>query len=112
MLLVAGAVGVLLGSGCEAPAPSPSTAAAPTRAGEAPAGSVEDLLAKIDAFPKDAATATLYVPQSLTLKGQPVDSAIGMAVVGDRILSRQLWPNGFEQRPAGRLYRYTNKEPE
>jgi hypothetical protein len=74
---------------------------------EPASGTIEDLFAKVDALPAGTKTFELYVPNSLTMKGQPVAQNLAMALVLDRILGKKLYPDGFEQKENGRLYRYT-----
>jgi len=72
-------------------------------------GTIEDLLAKVDAIPEGTKTFELYVPQSLTMEGRSVAQNLAMAVVLDRLLGKGLCPDGFVQRPTGRLYKYKPK---
>ena len=45
------------------------------------------------------------------MKGQPVAQDLAMAVVLDRLLGKNLFPDGFEQKGNGRLYRYKAEPP-
>jgi hypothetical protein len=74
---------------------------------EPASGTIEDLFAKVEAIPEGTKTFELYVPNSLTMKGQPVSQNLAMALVLDRILGKKLYPDGFEQKETGRLYKYT-----
>jgi hypothetical protein len=69
-------------------------------------GSVEELLAKVEALPEGTKSFELFVPQDLTMQGRPVAQNMAMALVLDRLLGRGLFPDGFEQRPTGRRYKY------
>jgi hypothetical protein len=72
---------------------------------EPASGAVEALLAQVEAIPAGTKSFELFVPQSLTLEGRPIDQNPAMAVV-DRLLGKGLFPDGFEQRPTGRRYKY------
>lgn len=69
-------------------------------------GTIEDLLSQIEAIPAGTKSFRLFVAQSLTLKGEPIDQSPAMAVVLDKLLGKDLFPDGFEQRPTGRWYKY------
>lgn len=69
-------------------------------------GSIEDLIRRVDATDPSATSFSLYVPSQLTWEGHSVPSDMAMAVVLDRLLGAGFMPAGFEQRDAGRLYRY------
>lgn len=89
------------------PAPPPANGAA----GEPSSGSVEALCARVEALPADVRTFELFVPQRLTQDGRPVRHESAMAVVETRLLRRQLIPDGLDQRPTGRIYKYTADSP-
>src|SRR5689334_7827295 len=72
-------------------------------------GTLEDLFAKVEALPDGSRAFEMYVPNSLTMKGQPIAQNLAMALVMDRILAKKLYPDGFEQKQDGRLYRYTSE---
>jgi len=72
-------------------------------------GSVENLLTSVDGIAKDQSSFELFVPNQLTLKGQPIRQDVAMAIVLDRILKHGLFPVGFEERQGGRLYKYKNR---
>lgn len=74
-------------------------------------GTVESLLEAVEAVPDttiaDAPSEyTLWVPESLTMQGNPVMMDIAMAVVLDKLLGKDFFPDGFEQGDGGRLYKY------
>ena len=70
-------------------------------------GTIEDLFAKVEALPEGTKGFELYVPNNLTMKGQPVAQNLAMALVLDKILGKKLYPDGFEPKSNGRLYKYT-----
>ena len=74
-------------------------------------GTVEELVARVDALPADAKALELWVPDRLSLKGKPVPQDLAMAIVVDRLLGRGLYPNGFVQGDGGRTYRYSPQPP-
>lgn len=74
-------------------------------------GTVEELLIKVEALPANTTTFMLFVPQALTLRGQPVPQDVAMAIVVDRLLGKGLFPNGYDQRSTGRRYRYGSTPP-
>jgi hypothetical protein len=69
-------------------------------------GTVEALVAKVEALPPEATTLELFVPQNVTLQGRPVPQDLAMALVVDKLLARGLFPRGFDQRQTGRRYKY------
>lgn len=71
-----------------------------------PAGTTESLLAQIDAIPAGTHSFELFVPQSLTWEGRPIDKKLAMAMVLDKLLGKGLFPDGFDQQPTGRRYKY------
>ena len=77
-------------------------------ANEPSSGTVESLLAQIDALPEGQGQFELFVPRDLRMQDCPVAQDLAMAVVLDRLLGRGLFPDGFEQWPSGRLYRYAS----
>jgi hypothetical protein len=48
----------------------------------------------------------LWVPQQLTLRGQPVLPEVAMAIILDKILCKGYEPDGFAEAESGRIYRY------
>jgi hypothetical protein len=76
------------------------------RPGSPSHGTVEGLLSQIDSFDPDAKSAQLWVPESLSLDGRPVGPDVAMAVLGDKLLSENLYPNGFREGEGGRTYLY------
>ena len=69
-------------------------------------GTVEELLAKVEAMPAGTSTFELFVPAELTLEGRSIRPDLAMALVVDQLLARGLFPRGFDQRPTGRRYKY------
>jgi hypothetical protein len=72
-------------------------------------GTVEALLREIESWPADASSAELWVPQHLTLNGDPVLQDAAMAIVVDKILGIGLFPDGLSEGAGGRLYRYARE---
>ncbi len=70
------------------------------------AGTVEELLREIGSWSTDASATDLWVPQQLTLNGNPVQQDAAMAIVLDKILGLGLFPDGFSEGAGGRFYRY------
>ena len=74
-------------------------------------GTVESLLELVAAVPDSSADGaptefTLWVPETLTLNGDAVPQDAAMAVVLDKLLGLDFFPDGFEQGDGGRLYKY------
>jgi hypothetical protein len=69
-------------------------------------GTVEQLVAEVDALPSGATSLELWVPDQLTLRGEVVSKDIAMAVLLDKVLEHGLYPQGFTPHPAGAVYRY------
>jgi len=78
---------------------------------EPSSSTIEALLAQIEALPEDTKTFELYVPQDLKWQGQPMAQNLAMAVVLDKLLGKQLYPEGFDQRSRGRRYKYKSEPP-
>ena len=74
-------------------------------------GTIEGLLAQIEALPEGTTTFELFVPQDLTWQGRPVAQNLAIAIVLDKLLGKQLYPDGFDQRPTGRRYKYKSDLP-
>jgi hypothetical protein len=72
-------------------------------------GTVEELIHQVESWPPEASSAKLWVPERLTLDGDPIAQDIAMAIVGDKLLSLSYFPDGFSADAGGRLYRY-NRE--
>jgi hypothetical protein len=70
---------------------------------------VEQLLAAVDALPREATELDLWVPYALTLRGEPVPTDAAMAIVLDKALERGLHPVGFTPASDGRLYQYRSE---
>ena len=69
-------------------------------------GTVEDLLSQIASIRDDQTTFELWVPQRLSLHGQPVALNVAMAIVGNALLKKEMFPDGFIQGDGGRYYKY------
>jgi hypothetical protein len=69
-------------------------------------GTVEQLVAEVEALPSGATSLELWVPHQLTLRGEAVSKDIAMAVLIDKVLQQGLFPQGFTPHPAGAVYRY------
>jgi hypothetical protein len=105
---------LLIGVGCNGPSEPPAAQPAPAKEqtmNEAASGTVEEMLAKVEALPEGTRTFELFVPQNLTWQGRPIAQNMAMAVVTDKLLGKNLFPNGFDQRPTGRRYRYRLDAP-
>ena len=66
--------------------------------------SVEEALRLVDGFQGAPEDFELAFPDSLN---DPI--GMNMAIIGDRILSRGWWPDGFVQKTGFRIYRYKGK---
>ena len=70
-------------------------------------GTVESILLQVDNVSVGSHNHfELWVPQSLTLRGQTVPLNLAMAIILDKILAKQFVPDGFIQKETGRVYRY------
>jgi len=69
-------------------------------------GTVEELVAVVEALPSGSTSLELWVPNELTLRGKVVAKDIAMAVLLDKVLEHGLFPQGFTPHPAGAVYRY------
>ncbi len=78
---------------------------------EPSSGTIEGLLAQVEALPEGIESFELFVPEDLTWQGRSVDQNIAMAVVLDKLLGKELYPDGFDQRPTGRRYKYKLDPP-
>lgn len=74
-------------------------------------GIVETILARIQALPSDGEPTRLelWIPDELTLGGQPVPSDAGMAVLLDALLAKSFFPDGVQVGEGGRLCRYVRE---
>ena len=72
-------------------------------------GTVEDLIHQVESWSPDAVCAELWVPERLTLRGDPIAQDVAMTILTDKLLSLDYFPDGFSASLAGRLYRY-NRE--
>ena len=78
---------------------------------EPSSGSLEDLLAQVEALPAGTTSFDLYVPQDLIWQGRPVTQNLAMTLVLDKLLGKSLYPKGFDQKPHGRRYKYSSDLP-
>lgn len=74
-------------------------------------GTVESLLELVAALPDSSTDGaptdfTLWVPETLTMNGDAVPQDAAIAVVLDKLLGLDFFPDGFEQGDGGRLYKY------
>ncbi len=72
-------------------------------------GTIEHLLAQIEAMPPSAKVLELWVPDQLTLRGQAVPNDAALVVVLDKVLEHGLLPQGFIPKPGGKLYTYASE---
>jgi len=70
------------------------------------AGTVEALLAAVESLSLDARTAEVWVPEALTLGGNEISQELAMTMLLDKLVARELLPDGFSVAGGGRLYRY------
>lgn len=73
---------------------------------EPAAAPVEALIARVAGIPLETKEFEMFVPSELTWKGWSVDHDVAMTMVLHGLLAKGLFPDGFEQRPTGRRYRY------
>lgn len=66
---------------------------------------VEAVLSQLDTIPSGA-SFELWIPQHLTLGGQPARADVAGAVILDKILGMDYEPDGFTEADGGRVYRY------
>ena len=102
-------VAFVLGCNGSPPSSTPSEQPAPLEekgVNEPSSGTIESLLALIEKLPEGTKSFELFVPQSLTWQGRPIDQNTAMTIVLDKLLGKGLVPDGFEQRPVGRRYKY------
>ncbi len=71
-------------------------------------GTVESILGEIDALPADGEPKRLelWIPDALTLLGQPISNDVGMAVILDALLAKSFSPDGVQAERRGRVCRY------
>ncbi len=69
-------------------------------------GTLEDLLACVEAIPPGVARFDLWVPEHLTLSESAVGQEAAMAVLLDKLLAKSLFPLGFVAETGGRVYQY------
>ena len=73
---------------------------------EPAASSVEALLAQVARVPAGTTEFELFVPGELTWQGWTMNHDLAMKIVLHGLLAKGLFPDGFEERPTGRIYRY------
>ena len=70
-------------------------------------GSVEDVLASIDATAPTSNQLTIRIHPRITLRGETLPFDFAMALILDRLLSFSMFPRGFVDEPDGwRAYSY------
>jgi hypothetical protein len=74
-------------------------------------GTVESVLAQVEALPADGEPIRLelWIPDALTLRGQSVPNDVGIAVVVDALLAKSFFPDGVQVGTGGRLCRYVRE---
>ena len=78
---------------------------------EPSSGTLEALLAQVAGLPEGAKKFELFMPQDLTWQGQPVTQNLAMTIVLDKLLGKNLFPDGYDQGPTGRRYKYKSDPP-
>ena len=73
---------------------------------EPAAATVEALVRRVAAVPAGTTEFELFVPGELTWQGWTVNHDLAMTMVLNGLLAKGLIPDGFEQRPTPRIYRY------
>jgi hypothetical protein len=71
---------------------------------------VEDLLSAVAGIPEATLEVEVWVPQELTLGGEPVATDIALAVLVDKLLDKGLFPAGCTLAVGGVLYRYRREQ--
>jgi hypothetical protein len=66
---------------------------------------VEEILSRLDTI-STSPSFELWIPQHLTLRGQPARADVAGAVILDKILGLGYEPDGFTEADGGRVYRY------
>jgi len=72
-------------------------------------GTLEALLASIEALPVSAESIVLWVPENLTFEAQEIHAAVAMAIVTDKLLARGLYPSGVASAPGGKQHQYSKE---
>jgi len=70
-------------------------------------GTLEALLAAIEALPAGAENATLWVPESLTFEAKEIQIGVAMAIATDKLLARGLYPSGVHLAHGGKQHLYS-----
>jgi hypothetical protein len=68
--------------------------------------SVEEGIAYLKTNAPSDSAFELDISDAFTFKGKPDSIGAGMAVLLDKILGAGYEPNGFEQKPGFKIYRY------
>ena len=76
------------------------------RRDEPAAASVEALVRRVAEIPVGTTRFELFVPSELTWRSWTMNHDLAMATVLHGLLAKGLFPDGFEERPTGRIYRY------
>lgn len=75
-----------------------------------PLRSVEQLLAEIKVFARTESEFELFISSQMTVNDAPVDDNIGMAIIGDSVLSVGFWPVDRRDFEEGFAYRYRKSD--
>ena len=67
---------------------------------------VETILEEIDSIGDNVDVLHLWIPDALTLRSESVIPDVAMAIILDRVLAYELFPDGYIVRPQGRLCIY------
>jgi hypothetical protein len=67
---------------------------------------VTDLITRIRGRPEPRDELDLFVPDELTLNGEPIEYSAGMAIVGDTLLAEGFLPGEFTAVEGGRVYHF------
>jgi hypothetical protein len=66
-------------------------------------------LEEVAAIPADAKTFEIWVPATLTMKGQPVRPDIAMAILVDDLLGKGFMPDGKVAEAGGATFMYRRR---
>ena len=72
--------------------------------------SIEEILREIDSIPNTSTSYELWVSDPLTSGGSlmPLDAAL--AIILDKMLAINMFPDGYSEGDGGRLYRYVRDD--
>ena len=75
-------------------------------------GTVEDILREVALLPVTGEPHfyNLWVPESLTYRGEAVQEAVAIAIVGESFSKKGYRRKSFESAPGGKLYRYARRD--